>query len=136
MSQYLNPNTALERLRNEWAKHGSLIIAFDVDSTVLPFHTNEYKYDYEPVRELLRRANTLGCTLIVFTASMESRWEEIKEQLKAAKIPWHYFNKSPDYITGIGQFGKVYANIYLDDRAGLYEAYTILNQLITEIERD
>jgi type I restriction-modification system DNA methylase subunit len=136
MSQYLNPNIALERLRNEWAKYGKLIIAFDVDSTIMPFHQNEYKYDYEPVRQLLRDLRELGCILIVFTASPESRWNKIKEELENADVPWDYFNITPKTIKEgeefVGQGIKVYANAYLDDRAGLHEVYSHLTQLVLE----
>lgn len=132
MSKYLDPNNALERLRNEWAKHNRLIIAFDFDSTVMPFHQNEYKFDYEPVRDLLRELKKEGCILICFTASQPARHDEIKEQLKTIKVPYDYFNESPDFIEGIGQTGKVYANAYLDDRAGLYEVFSALSHLLLE----
>ena len=33
-------------------------------------------------------------------------------------------------------FTKPYANIYLDDKAGLLESYTRLNKLVTKIENE
>ena len=132
MSRYLNPLEALNRLRNEWAKYGSIIVAFDVDSTVLPFHQSEYKDDYEPIRQLLRDLKLLGCTLIAFTAAEEGRWDKIKEQLDTIKVPYDYFNESPETIPHIVKMGKVYANAYLDDRGGMYELFMMLTILVLE----
>jgi hypothetical protein len=133
---YLDPNMALERLRNEWAQHGRLIIAFDYDSTVMPYKQAEYKFDYEPVRELLRELHKEGCILICFTASAPERYEKIKEELKTIKVPFDYFNQSPDFIKGIGGSVKVYANAFLDDRAGLHEVYNNLRILLLERKYD
>lgn len=132
MSRYLNPLEALNRLRNEWAKYGSIIVAFDVDSTVIPFHQGEYVDDYEPIRKLLRDLKHLGCTLIAFTAAEESRWDKIKAELELINVPYDYFNISPPSIPNIVERGKVYANIYLDDRAGLHETFSHLRQLVLE----
>jgi hypothetical protein len=132
MSRYLNPNAALERLRDEWQKHGKLIIAFDVDSTVIPFHDYEKDDDYEPIRQLLRNLKELGCILICFTAAHSKRWVDIIAKLKQYNIPFDEFNSSPKFIPDVSLTGKVYANAYLDDRAGLYEVYNALNQLVIE----
>lgn len=132
MSRYLNPNVALERLRNEWKKHGKLIVAFDVDSTVLPFHPDEREDNYEPIRQLLRDLHELGCTLICFTAASSKRWPDIIAQLAVIDVPFDKFNSTPSYIPDVSVTGKVYANAYLDDRAGLFETYSHLNQLVLE----
>jgi hypothetical protein len=132
MSIYLNPNVALERLRTEWLVHGKIIVAFDIDSTVLPFHASEANDDYAPIHKLLRNLKGLGCILIAFTAAHESRWDGIKQKLSDIGIVYDYFNQSPPTIPGVVRTGKVYANAYLDDRAGLCEMYSILNQLVAE----
>lgn len=132
MSRYLNPNRALDRLRQEWDKYGSIIVAFDIDSTVLPFHPDEVTDAYEPIRDLLRGLKALGCTLIAFTAASEDLIPYIKEALKTLEVKWDYFNESPPSIPNVTKQGKVYANVYLDDRAGMYEVYSHLRQLLQE----
>lgn len=119
MSRYTNFDIAYKRLSDEFDKYGNIIVAFDVDSTVLPFHADEADEDYSDIRMLIRSLYALGFTLIVFTAANESRWDEIKEKLKEISSKYHYFNESPPNIPGVSKTGKVYANIYLDDRAGL-----------------
>lgn len=132
MSRYLDPNVALNRLRNEWQAHGRLIIAFDVDSTVLPFHEHENTDDYEPIRQLLRDLHEQKCILICFTAASPDRWEGIQQRLKEINVSYDFFNTSPSFIPNVVEHGKVYANAYLDDRAGLFEVYSALSHLILE----
>ena len=134
MSRYLNADNAYNRLKEEWQKYGKIIIAYDVDSTVLPFHDYEKEDDYSIVHDLIKELHKLNCTLIVFTAAEESRWDVIKEKLKTIDLPYHYFNQSPPEIPGLVKNGKVYANIYLDDRASLYASVELLQKLINDIK--
>ena len=135
MSRYLNKETTFNRLKEEWLKYGKIIVAYDVDSTVLPFHDFEQEDDYSEIHQLIRDLYQLDCTLIVFTAAEESRWDDIKEKLKIAALPYHLFNESPAGIPGLVKQGKVYANIYLDDRASLYATVELLQKLITQIKQ-
>lgn len=134
MSMYLNPLNALKRLRDDWAKHGKLIVAVDFDSTLWPYLDEEWKHmsKFAEVWKLVQDLHSLGCTIIIFTASEISRHDDIKEQLAKRAIPWDLFNESPSYIPNIGRTGKVYANAYLDDRAGLSEVFGHLSQLVIE----
>ncbi len=134
MSRYLSFDTSYNRLKTEWNKYGKIIVAYDVDSTVLPFHEEEANDDYSVVHDLIKELHQLNCTLIVFTAAEESRWETIKEKLKKIDLPYNYFNQSPPEIPGLAAKGKVYANIYLDDRASLYASVELLQKLIAEIK--
>lgn len=135
MSRYLSAENTYNRLKEEWLKYGKIIVAYDVDSTVLPFHEYEQDDDYSEIHNLIKDLNELNCTLIVFTAAEESRWNGIKEKLKTAKLPYHYFNQSPPEIPGLVANGKVYANIYLDDRASLYSSVELLKKLMSEIKQ-
>jgi DNA-binding LacI/PurR family transcriptional regulator len=129
MSYYLNPNNALDRLRNDWNKHGSLIVAVDFDSTIYPYQYHEGD-DFEAIRQLVRDLYSLGCTIIIWTASEEERHASIKYLLKQVEIPYHHFNENSPNVKFTGR--KIYANAYLDDRAGLYEVFNHLNTLVTE----
>jgi len=134
MSRYLSVDTTYNRLKEEWLKYGKIIVAYDVDSTVLPFHGHEADDDYSIIHKLISELHELNCTLIVFTAAEENRWDDIKEKLKKIDLPYHYFNQSPPEISGLVAKGKVYANIYLDDRASLYASVELLQKLINEIK--
>ncbi len=132
MSYYLNPEHATQRLREEWDKYGGLILAVDYDSTLIPFHIHEENADFERVRQLVRDCKKMGCIIVINTGSERERWEGIKEDLKEMEIPWDYFNETPHHIKNIGRDGKVYANAYLDDRAGLWEVVISLEALLAE----
>ena len=47
----------------------------------------------------------------------------------------HYVNKSPVWTQSYKN-GKIYYNILLDDRAGLFEAQSILSDVVSYIEKD
>lgn len=132
MSIYLDPNKALQRLRDDWNKHGSIIVAVDYDSTLVPYLPHENGGPFHLVHQLVRTLKEMGCTIIIFTASAQDRWDDIKHNLTYLNIKYDLFNESPAHIPNIGKNGKVYANAYLDDRAGLYEVYTMLTQLVAE----
>jgi hypothetical protein len=132
MSRYLNSLESLQRLRDEWKKYGKLIVAVDVDSTLIPYHLNEKDDNYEPIREQIRQLFNLGCPIIINTAAEEARWDGIKEKLAYYNIPWTLFNESPPNIPNIVKKGKVYANVYYDDRAGLSEVFRTMAILIGE----
>lgn len=136
MSYYLDPNKLTDRLRKEWEKYNGLIIAVDYDSTLIPYWEDEKGADFEPIHQLIRECKTYGCTIIINTAALETRHEEIKENLKRLDIPWDCFNITPPHIylhsKDIGKTGKVYANVYLDDRAGLQQVFATLQLLLLE----
>jgi hypothetical protein len=132
MSYYLNPEHATQRLREEWDTYGGLIIAVDFDSTLIPYRIHEENADFELIRQLVRECKKYGCIIVINTGSEKARWEGIIDDLKELGIDWDYFNETPPHIKEIGRDGKVYANVYLDDRAGLWEVYTSLNTLLLE----
>ena len=123
--RYLQDQQCIDRLLNEWAFHGSIIVCFDFDNTV--FDYNKRGDEYLDVITLLRKAKKLGCHLIVFTSCNEDRFPDIKKYLIDNNIPFDGINETPDYIPFQGR--KVFSNILLDDRAGLSAAYRILNEV-------
>lgn len=123
--RYLDDQACIDRLLNEWQRYGSIIVAYDFDSTVFPYSNKDDKFDN--VIELLRKAKKLGCHLVVFTSCNEDRMPEIKKYLADNNIPYDGINETPDYIPFQGR--KVYYNLLLDDRAGLSSAYKILSEV-------
>ena len=132
---YLNPENALNRLRNEWLEHNGLIIAVDFDSTLCPYKDYEKDDDAEDIRQLVKNLKGAGCTICIWTARGEERHQDAKDWLKANNIEWDCFNDSIEVgPNGYTSGRKIYANVYLDDRAGLWQVYHQLNTLLNEYE--
>jgi hypothetical protein len=123
--------TFVNRLCNEWRKHGKLIIGCDFDDTLKPYNMCEHDdlHRMECTLNLLLRAQTGGSHLIIITACGEDRYPEIMEFCRAAGLQLHSINKN---IPGLpyGSDQKPYCNIYLDDRAGIYESLHILERAL------
>jgi DNA-binding LacI/PurR family transcriptional regulator len=134
VSYFLNPINALDRLRREWKEHNGLIVAVDFDSTLCPYKQYEIDVDSELIRQLVRELAQYGCTIIIWTAAEKERHEGIKQYLHDRAIPFHYFNEDAPTSRLKYMTRKLYYNILLDDRAGLYEVYTMLCQLLAEIK--
>jgi len=132
MDKYLEPNSAYERLCAEYKKYGSLIVAVDFDDTLYDFHNQGSSY--EQIRQLIRDLYKINCYIIVWTGNQDSSF--IQEFLISNKIPYHSINEeapiSKKLLNGKCP-RKVYANVYLDDRAGLEQVYNDLKRLINEI---
>lgn len=76
-------------------------------------------------------------TLVLYTC--EENIDKIKWKINWCKqymgFTPHYVNKSP-VLKQSYKNGKIYYNILLDDRAGLNEAYSILINVVSYIEKD
>lgn len=115
------------RLLTEWKAHGKLIIALDFDDTIYPFNQDgeEHIDRYDSLVSLLVSCQVIGATIIINTASSQDRYPFILKYCKELGLDIHGINTN---LPGLkyGNSGKVYANIYLDDRAGLSEATEML----------
>lgn len=132
MDKYLVTNSAYERLWAEYKKYGSLIVAVDFDDTLYDFHgTGE---SYEMVKQLIRDLYSIGCKIIIWSGSEDVN--TIAAYLKEQNIPWDLINENLQ-INGNWASGKdsrkVYANVYIDDRAGLVQVYKDLSRLFYEV---
>jgi hypothetical protein len=119
---YLSHSVCVARLKQEWVKHGKLIIAYDFDNTVYDYHNHGTQYTL--VSNLLRTCKD-NARFIVFTAASKTRFGAIKNYLTSQNLPFDSINED---ITGLGSPSKPYYNILLDDRAGLESAYAILKE--------
>jgi hypothetical protein len=124
--RYLDRVESIKRLVSEYEKHGSLIVAYEYENTVvLP--------DAECPRliALLRKAEDLGFILILFTGRSNDEVGEIVLDLNSRRIPFNLINESPQNIPFSNR--KVFYNILLDGRAGLSEAVDQLESVIAHI---
>lgn len=125
-------------LKDAYDEHGSLIVAFDFDNTVFDFHKKGL--DFSRIVNLLIDCERLGFKLICFTSNEGDRLTFIKYYIRevlqidtqvAMNADWDFKSGNPKHATVI----KPYANIYLDDKAGLNESYTRLKNLVDSIKK-
>lgn len=129
MDYYLDNSNAYNRLAEEFVKYGKLIIAVDYDDTLYDFHNKGRTYNM--LRSLLLRWRPYA-QIIIFTGSGEDEYPAIERYLHENFIPYDGIN-CDSVVRSSSR--KIYANVYLDDRAGLDSAYEMMLNLITEIEK-
>jgi hypothetical protein len=124
MDYYLKPGNSFARLLDEYQKYRTLVVAFDFDDTVYDFHKKGRFYS--DVITLLRDLKEINCYLICWTGQEDLVF--VKNYLIQNNIPFDSINENPPFHKSTSK--KVYANVYLDDRAGLKQVYEELNQLL------
>lgn len=132
MDKYLNPFSSFERLRDEYKKYGSLIVAVDFDDTLYDFHNTGGSY--EQVRQLVRDLKEINCFIIIWTGNQNI--EFVTNFLNENNIPFDSINDEAPISKKLldGKFPrKVYANVYVDDRAGLEQVYNDLTELVNQV---
>lgn len=125
---YLSDEQCVKRLVQDYKVHNSIVIAYDFDDTVYDFHKKGSVYP--KVIDLLRKAKKAGCYLIVWTGNQDT--EFIREYLAKNDIPYDAINENAPFDRSTSR--KVYANLYLDDRAGLSASCSHLSQLLSIIQ--
>lgn len=130
-------NKYIERLYQEWKMYGKIIIGVDFDDTIYPWKwkTKEDMQCLDRLIQILRIAHETGAYITIFTCSDPSRNEEILEYCKSIKLPVDSINKTPLDLP-YGKHGKIYANIFIDDRAGLEDALNILETTMYKVRGD
>lgn len=124
MDYYLNSDNSFNRLLEEYQKYKTLVVAFDFDDTVYDFHKKGRLY--KDVIDLLQKLKEINCYLICWTGQQDLTF--VKGYLLENNIPFDGINENPPFHISTSK--KIYANVYLDDRAGLKQVFGELNQLI------
>lgn len=127
---YLNDKFAIDRLYNEWKKYGKIFLAIDFDDTIYDFHKKGYEYN--KVIQLIKDCQYFGCHTIIFTSSEPEKYPLIMEYCNQIGIHIDKINENAIPMK-IGNNGKIYYNILLDDRAGLFSAYNILQTTLEQL---
>lgn len=118
------------RLRQAYMEHDRLIIAYDLDDTVRPYKSKSC----ENVKALLKRAkDMINPYYIVYTAN--PNLQKNIAFLEKEELPYDSINKNPDFIGDYGEGIKLYYNLFFDDKAGIYEPYFALKDLLDDIEK-
>ena len=129
MDYYLNPRNSSVRLLDEYNKYGTLVVAFDFDDTVYDFHSKGRMYT--DIITLLQNLKSINCYLICWTGNTNDVF--VKKYLDENYIPFDAINENPPFYKSPSR--KVYANAYLDDRAGLRQVYDELNNIVLTIKK-
>lgn len=115
----------VERLFNEWKLYERIIIAVDFDDTISPWKFSEKEILDNRIVSILQKAKSTGAYIVCFTACNEDRHSEIKKRFNDLNIELDTINQNPINLP-YGNQNKIYANIFLDDRAGLEQSLSIL----------
>ena len=114
----------LTRLIHQYKKQDRLIIAYDFDDTVRPYWCSSCEY----VKSVLRIArDTLNAYFIVYTCNPNH--DMITKYLDEEEIPYNSINQNAPFIDESQISGKLFYNLFLDDKAGLKEAVEALDEL-------
>lgn len=134
MKEYFEKNPSsvpyLNRLVEEWRTHGKIIIACDFDDTISPWKM--HNADFNKVINTLKIARETGAYVVIFTACNQDRYTEIEKYCLDNGLQIDAINETPIDLP-YGKSGKVYANIFIDDRAGLNESLMILEMAMYTI---
>lgn len=131
MNKYRN------RLYQEWTQHGKIVVAVDFDDTISPwkFKDKEDLIELDKTIQVLRVAKETGAFITVWSACDKARFDEIREYCTSKGLEIDSINENPIDLP-YGKDRKIYANIYIDDRAGLHEAIDILEECMYKIRSD
>lgn len=130
MDYYLKPKNSLNRLINEYQKYNTLVVAFDFDDTVYDFHKKGRQY--EKTITLIKDLKSINCYLICWTGQEDLNF--VANYLTENTIPYDAINENPPFHKSTSK--KIYANAYIDDRAGLKQVYNELSKLILTIKKN
>lgn len=121
----------IKRLANEWAEHKRIIIGLDFDDTISPWKMATIE-ECNRVIEIVRIAQETGAFLTIHTACAPERYDYIKKYCLERGLKVDSINQNPIPLP-YGNVTKPYANIFIDDRAGLEEALIILSSAMYKI---
>ena len=127
-------NFYTNRLTNEWVKNGKIIIACDLDDTIIPYN-EEIKDNCKKMVDLILECQEHSIVFLINTARSEKQLVNAKKQVEDLGIVVHGVNQMhPEWDKPYGLNGKLYANIFLDDRGGFWDSYWILRNSLTMLK--
>lgn len=132
VDKFLKEGESYNRLLLEYKKYGKLIIAVDFDDTLHDYHREGNSY--ELVTALVKELYANDFYIIIWTANPDLDY--VSTYLHQHDIPYHKINEvapvSEKWLNGSNP-RKIYANAFLDDRAGLIQVYNDLIKLLNYI---
>lgn len=129
-------NFYTNRLVTEWLKNGKIIIGCDLDDTIIPYN-DEIKDNCQKMVDLILGCQEEGIIFLINTARSERQLENAKKQVEDLGIVVHGVNQMhPEWDKPYGVNGKLYANIFLDDRGGFWDTYWTLTNALTIVKHE
>lgn len=121
-----------KRLIDEWNQHQNIIIAVDYDDTLSPWKLNSEEFIklYDRVWKLIKECDITGAFIVCHTACNPDRYDEIRNDFYRHGIDDVFINKTPVSLPYGKEGSKIYAQIFLDDRAGLLQSIEILEDAL------
>lgn len=132
-NNFTNQDKVLERLKREYLKHGSIIVAYDFDNTIYDFH--DQGLNMQGTIDTLRKAYALGMDMFCFTANSDHKLISLNIS-KLLKIPVDNQKINCSTLDYMFLGRKPYYSILLDDRAGLDSSLRTLNQFLFFVEKN
>ena len=123
----------IDRLTKEWLLHKNIIIAVDFDDTICTWGLNT-QTECNFIIEKLKTYQQQGAYIVIFTACNKDRFEDISNFCNQNDLIITGINKTPIDLP-YGNNGKIYANVFLDDRAGLHESIEILDAALINVKQ-
>ena len=118
----------LQKLLDQYKKHGSIIVAYDFDDNVYPFNleVEELKDTVSLIQRLAINNHKVYC----YTSNEDM--EKVTLYLHYNRIPYCSINKSPvgNDASSNSSVGKQFYNALLDDKAGLNETKEVLEMFL------
>jgi hypothetical protein len=129
-------NFYTNRLVTEWLKNGKIIIGCDLDDTIIPYN-EEIKDNCKKMVDLILECQEEGIYFLINTARNNQQLEKAKQQVEELGIVVHGVNEMhPEWVHTYGRNGKIYGNIFLDDRGGFWDAYWTLSNALTIVKQE
>lgn len=129
-------NFYTNRLVTEWLKNGKIIIACDLDDTIIPYN-EEIKDNCKKMVDLILECQKEGIIFLINTARSKHQLIKAKEQVEELGIVVHGVNEMHDWWDKTyGLNGKLYANIFLDDRGGFDCTYETLSTALAIVRKE
>jgi hypothetical protein len=136
MKTRYHANFYTNRLVTEWLKNGKIIIGCDLDDTIIPYN-DEIKDNCQKMVDLILGCQEEGIIFLINTARSERQLENAKKQVEDLGIVVHGVNQMhPEWDKPYGVNGKLYANIFLDDRGGFWDTYWTLTNALTIVKHE
>jgi hypothetical protein len=111
------------------------VLAVDLDGTLLKYDgwkgDSYYGEPVQGMREVLQKIRNAGWIIVIWTTRGSKG--AIQKHLANYNIPFDYINKNPGGPSG--QSPKIFADVYLDDRAIRFEGHTegLANRILTAV---
>ncbi len=126
----------VNRLATEWLKNGKIIIACDLDDTIIPYN-EEIKDNCKKMVDLILECQKYGIIFLINTARSKEQLEKGIKQVEELGIKVRGANQMhSEWNLPYGINGKLYANIFLDDRGGFWECYNTLTNALTIVKKE